>query len=61
MELQLLRGGLLGLLLKKGIRESCRDTIMNAVALVVMIIGISGAIKAQDMYLGHVVKIGRAS
>lgn len=44
-------GGLLGLLLKKGIRESCRDTIMNAVALVVMIIGISGAIKAQELVL----------
>lgn len=40
-----------GLILKSGIRENYRETIMNAVALSVLLIGIMGAIKTNDLLL----------
>ncbi len=42
-------GGGLGLLLRKGIPERIRDTIMQGLSLTVMLIGISGAIKTNDV------------
>lgn len=42
-------GGGLGLLLRKGIPERIRDTIMQGLALTVMLIGIQGAIKTNDV------------
>ena len=41
--------GLFGLLLRKGIPERIRDTIMQGLALTVMLIGIQGAIKTNDV------------
>ena len=41
-------GGLLGCLLRGGIREKYKATINYGLALCVMIIGISGALKTQD-------------
>ena len=41
-------GGGLGLLLKKGIPEKISDTILKGMALCVLWIGITGAIKAQN-------------
>lgn len=41
-------GSLLGLLLKKGISEKMSDTIMRGMALCVLWIGITGAIKGQN-------------
>lgn len=40
-----------GLLLKSGIRKNYQETIMNAVALSVLLIGITGAIKADNLLL----------
>lgn len=42
-------GGGLGLLLRKGIPERIRDTIMQGLSLTVMLIGIAGAIKTNDV------------
>lgn len=42
-------GGGLGLLLRKGIPERIRDTIMQGLSLTVMLIGIQGAIKTNDV------------
>ena len=44
-------GGLLGCLLKGGIRERYSETINHALALCVIIIGVSGALKAQNTLL----------
>ena len=44
-----LLGGGLGLLLRKGIPERIRDTIMQGLALTVMLIGIMGASETQDI------------
>ena len=41
----------IGLILKSGIRQNYRETIMNAVALSVLLIGIMGAIKTNDLLL----------
>ena len=41
-------GTLLGLLLKKGIPDRLQDIIMKGVALCVLLIGISGALKGQN-------------
>ncbi|WP_426349204.1 DUF554 domain-containing protein [Alloiococcus sp. CFN-8] len=43
--------GLLGLLVKGGIPERINKTIMNAVALAVIIIGISGSLKGENTLL----------
>lgn len=42
-------GGGLGLLLRKGIPERIRDTIMQGLSMTVMLIGISGSIKTNDV------------
>lgn len=44
-------GGLIGLLLKKGLNERIGDTVMKGVALVVLYIGISGALKGQNVLI----------
>lgn len=44
-------GTALGLILKSGIRENYRETIMNAVALSVLLIGMISAIKTNDLLL----------
>ena len=43
-----LLGGLLGLLLKKGLPERISDTLMKGLALCVLYIGISGALKGAN-------------
>ncbi len=43
-----LLGGLLGLLLKKGLPERISDTLMKGLALCVLYIGISGALKGTN-------------
>lgn len=42
-------GSLIGILLKKGIKEEFKETIMNGIGLVVIIIGISSGIKSENM------------
>ena len=44
-------GGVLGLLLKGGIPEKVKENVMNGLALCVLIIGISGAIKVNNLLL----------
>lgn len=41
-------GGLIGLLCKRGIPERLNDSVMTAVGLCVMYVGISGALKGQN-------------
>ena len=42
-------GGLLGCLLRGGIKEKLRQTINYGLAICVVIIGVSGALKTQNM------------
>lgn len=44
----ILAGGVIGLLLKKGVPEKVQKTLMYAMALCVMIIGIKGALKSEN-------------
>jgi uncharacterized protein len=44
-------GTALGLILKSGIRENYRETIMNAIALSVLLIGMISAIKTSNLLL----------
>ncbi|MDP3306207.1 MAG: DUF554 domain-containing protein [Erysipelotrichaceae bacterium] len=44
-------GSLIGLFLKKGISEKLGNSLMQAVALCVVIIGISGSLKSEDMII----------
>lgn len=44
-------GSFIGILLKKGIKEDFKDTIMNGMGLTVIIIGLSSAIKSDNMVL----------
>lgn len=44
-------GGALGILLKKGIKEDYRNTIMDGIALSVVVIGLMGAIKSENIIL----------
>ncbi len=44
-------GGLLGILLRKGIPESYKNTIMQGLGLCVFIIGLSGTFKSQNLLL----------
>lgn len=45
----IMAGSLIGLVLKKGISEKMGSSLMQAVGLCVVIIGISGALKSEDM------------
>jgi uncharacterized protein len=47
----IMAGSLVGLFLKKGISEKLGSSLMQAVALCVVIIGISGALKSEDMII----------
>src|SRR5699024_1115080 len=47
----IITGSLLGILLKKGIKDGYKDTIMTGVALAVSIIGISGGMKSENTIL----------
>jgi uncharacterized membrane protein YqgA involved in biofilm formation len=49
--LAIIAGSLLGFLLKGGIPERVNETIMKGLSLCVLIIGISGAIKSNNMLL----------
>lgn len=49
--LAIIGGSLLGFILKGGIPERVNDTIMKGLALCIMVIGISGAIKSENMIL----------
>lgn len=55
-------GGLIGLLLKKGIPEKLNTAIMQGLALIVLYIGISGALAGKETLVATVsiVQIGRA-
>ena len=44
-------GSLLGVFLKDRFKERYKDTIMNGIGLAVLVIGISGAIKTENMLL----------
>ncbi len=44
-------GGLFGLILRKGIREDSRNTLMDGIGLSVMIIGITSGIKSENVLL----------
>lgn len=44
-------GSLVGILLKKGIKDEYKETIMNGIGLAVLIIGISGGIKSNNTVL----------
>ncbi len=44
-------GGFIGIILKKGIKENYRNTIMDGIALSVIIIGITGGIKSENVIL----------
>ncbi len=44
-------GSLIGVFLKDRFKESYKDTIMNGIGLAVLVIGISGAIKTENMLL----------
>lgn len=47
----IIAGSIVGLLLKKGIPEKMKDTLMNGLALCVLLIGISGSMKANNILL----------
>lgn len=49
--LAIVGGTAAGLLLKSGIRQSFQETIMNAVGLSVLLIGMTGAIKADNLLM----------
>ena len=49
--LAIIIGSLVGLLLKHGIKESYRQTIMDATALAVLVIGIIGAVQTEIILL----------
>lgn len=44
-------GGLLGVILKKGIKEDYKSTIMDGIALSVIVIGITGGIGSENIIL----------
>lgn len=49
--LAIIVGGLIGLILKRGIREEYRNTIMDGIALSVIVIGVSGGIESKNILL----------
>ena len=44
----IIAGGIVGLIINKGIPERLNKTIMDGIALVVMYMGISGALKGDN-------------
>ena len=44
-------GGLLGVILKNGLKDKYKDTIMNGLGLTVIVIGLMGALEAEDILL----------
>lgn len=44
-------GGLIGVILKRGIKEDYRNTIMDGIALSVIVIGIAGGIESENIIL----------
>ncbi|TJX14925.1 DUF554 domain-containing protein [Tissierella creatinini] len=44
-------GALFGIIIKKGIKESYKDTIMNGIGLSVVLIGLMGGIEAKNIIL----------
>lgn len=44
-------GGIIGLLLKNGLKDRYKITVMQALALVVIVIGLMGAFKTEDVLL----------
>lgn len=44
-------GGIIGMLLKKGIKEDYKSTIMDGIALSVIVIGIAGGISSENIIL----------
>lgn len=55
--LAILLGGGLGLLLKKGLPEKLSTTVMQGVGLVVVYIGISGALKGESILLATIAMV----
>lgn len=55
--LAILLGGGLGLLLKKGLPEKLSTTVMQGVGLVVVYIGISGALKGENILLATIAMV----
>lgn len=49
--LSIIAGALLGIVLKKGIKDDYKTTIMDGIGLTVIIIGIMGGIKSQNIIL----------
>ena len=47
----IIAGALLGILLRKGIKEDYKNTIMDGINLSVIVIGIMGAIKSENIIL----------
>lgn len=47
----IIMGSLLGILVKKGINDDYKDTIMNGVGLAVLVIGITGGIETKNTVL----------
>lgn len=47
----IITGSILGILIKKGIKEEYKNTIMDGIGLAVVIIGIMGAIESQNIML----------
>jgi len=44
-------GGLIGTFIRGGLKEKYKETVMNGIGLTVIIIGITGAIKSENMIL----------
>ncbi len=49
--LAILAGGTVGLLINRGLNKSYQETIMQGMALVILVIGISNALETQNMIL----------
>ncbi|MEW8972705.1 MAG: DUF554 domain-containing protein [Tissierellaceae bacterium] len=49
--LSIIFGSILGMILKKGIKEDYKNTIMDGIGLSVIIIGITGGIKSENIVL----------
>lgn len=49
--LAIIAGAILGILLKNGIKDDYKDTIMDGISLSVIVIGIMGAIKSENIIL----------
>ena len=47
----IIAGSLLGIIIKRGIKEEYKNTIMDGIGLAVVIIGIMGAIESKNIML----------